>query len=79
MQRRLPDKRDLTEIPRVQRRPLSQPLIKYEQQFPTRDTAIAAAYASGGFTMKDNGEHFGLHYSRVSRIFQRQEKAKDKT
>ncbi len=27
-----------------------------------------AAYASGGYSMKDIGEHFELHYSRISRI-----------
>ena len=26
------------------------------------------AYASGGYSMKAIGKHFGLHYSRVSRI-----------
>lgn len=26
------------------------------------------AYASGGYGMKQIEEHFGLHYSRVSRI-----------
>jgi len=79
MQHRLPHKSDLAEIPRAQHRPLAQSLIHYEQQFPTRDAAIAAAYASGGFTMKAIGEHFGLHYSRMSRITQQQEEAKDKT
>jgi len=26
------------------------------------------AYKSGGYTLKEIGEYFGLHYSRVSRI-----------
>lgn len=33
----------------------------------SRDDAIAAAYASGGYTLKDIGAHFELHPSR-SRI-----------
>lgn len=78
MQRRLPSQGDLTEIPRAQRRPRARPLLQYAQDFPTRDAAIAAAYASGGYTLKDIGEHFGLHYSRVSRIIQREEQSKNK-
>ncbi|MFT6390416.1 MAG: hypothetical protein ACJAUP_003818 [Cellvibrionaceae bacterium] len=34
------------------------------------------AYASGGYTLKNIGIFFDLHYSRVSRIIS---KAKDKT
>lgn len=37
------------------------------------------AYASGGYGMKQIGEHFGLHYSRVSRIIKEWDKAKSKT
>ena len=37
------------------------------------------AYASGGYGMKEMGDHFGLHYSRVSRIIAQMEKAKGKT
>jgi len=33
-----------------------------------RDEAIVAAYVSGGYTMKEIGEYFGLHYSRISRL-----------
>jgi putative transposase len=36
-----------------------------------RDKAIVAAYASGGYSMKAIGDHFGLHYSMVSRIVRR--------
>ena len=34
----------------------------------SRDEAIALEYNSGGYGLKEIGEHFGLHYSRVSRI-----------
>lgn len=37
------------------------------------------AYASGGYGMKRIGEHFGLHYSRVSRIINEWDKANGKT
>ena len=43
------------------------------------DEAIALAYDNGGYGMKETGEHFGLHYSRVSRIVSGQREAKGKT
>lgn len=47
---------------------VAKPLTHYVQQCKERDEAIALAYASGGYGLKEIGEHFGLHYSRVSRI-----------
>jgi putative transposase len=44
-----------------------------------RDTAIVAAYRSGGYNMKAIGDHFGLHYSMVSRIVKRAMDSKFKT
>jgi DNA-binding MarR family transcriptional regulator len=35
------------------------------------------AYASGGYTMKEIGDYFGLHYSRISRLL-KTNKAKGK-
>jgi putative transposase len=64
------------EIPRRQRRPLAQSLIAYEDASVDRDEAIVKAWESGGYTMKQIGEHFHIHYSRVSRIVAR---AKSKT
>ncbi len=63
--------KDLSEVPAKQRRPLAKPLEHYSTTFEERDTAIAAAYASGGYSMKEIGDHFGLHYSYVSRIISR--------
>jgi REP element-mobilizing transposase RayT len=37
------------------------------------------AYLSGGYSLKQIGEHFGLHYSRVSRIVNQRAGAKSKT
>ena len=37
------------------------------------------AYDSGGYGMKETGEHFGLHYSRVCRIVGGQREAKGRT
>ena len=79
LRRKLPRDRDLSEVPRAQRRPLPKPLHHYSETYPDRDEAIAAAYASGGYTLKAIGEHFGLHYAQISRIVRRMKDAKDKT
>ena len=68
MQRRIDKEKELSEIPMTQRRPRARPLAEYERKGSSRDAAIAAAYASGGYTLGEIGEYFGLHYSRVSRI-----------
>jgi putative transposase len=79
LQRRLPMDRDLSEVPRAQRRPPAKPLAEYVALCPDRDAAIVAAYASGGYTLKQIGEYFNLHYARISRIVRRAREAKGKT
>lgn len=58
--------RDLSEIPSSQRRGLPKPLSEYEALSQDRNSAIAMAYKSGGYTLKELGAYFGLHYSTVS-------------
>jgi len=58
-----------SEIPRQQRAHKS--LAQYEREATERNAAIEAAYASGAYTLKAIGEHFGLHYATVSRIARR--------
>lgn len=79
MQKLLDEDRDLSEVPSVQRRSGARPLAYYAGKHRDRDEAIAEAYASGGYGLKEIGEHFGLHYSRVSRIVRAWGKAKGKT
>ena len=67
----------LHEIPYAQRRPLAKSLEDILKAH-VRDMAILQAYASGAYTLKEIGEHFGLHYSRISRIVKSM-KAKSKT
>jgi len=67
---------DLREVPRRQRAGSARPVAWYAQKHTQRDDAIRAAYASGGFSMREVGEHFGLHYSVVSRVISR---ARNKT
>ena len=56
------------DTPKVQRRALSRPLDEYAAQHRERDDAMAVAYRSGSYTLQQIGAHFGVHYSRVSRI-----------
>ncbi len=82
LQRRLDARQDLSEVPAAQRRPAPKPLEHYARKYKDRNEAIVQAYASGGYAMKDIGEYFGLHYSRVSRIIAggtENEQAKGKT
>jgi len=67
---------DLSEIPRSQRRPKPLELDEYKRCSRSRNDAITKAYASGGYTLKEIGTFFDLHYTRVSRIISM---AKDKT
>ena len=57
----------LREIPQRQRQVLSKTLVQYQQEFPCRDEAMARAYYSGAYTMKEIGDFFGVHYMTVSR------------
>lgn len=69
---------DLREIPRAHRRRIPKPLDYYSRRYDDRNEAIAMAYASGGYSLKSIGDHFGLHYSRVSRIVAQETLAKSK-
>lgn len=77
MQAKKPDKEDLSEIPLGQRRAMAKPLEHYAARSKTRNEAIVNAYNSGAYGMKEIGDHFGLHYSRVSRIIANQRKEKE--
>ena len=78
-QAKLDATRDLSEVPLVQRRPVAKALAAYTKLHNDRDEAIAVAYASGGYSLKEIGAHFGLHYSRISRIVRSRRKANSKT
>jgi len=76
MQDKLNVKADLSEIPVAQKRAVAKPLAYYTSRYNNRDKAILEAYSSGTYTMREIGEHVGLHYSRISRVIC---KAKGKT
>jgi len=68
IQEKIPDDDDLSEVTSAQKRKHVLTLDEYEREYSDRNVAISQAYASGGYSMKLIGEHFGLHYSWVSRV-----------
>jgi hypothetical protein len=79
VQANLLKKRDLAEIPAVQRSLGTQMLKRRPSRFAERDWAIFDIYNTGSFTMREVAAHFRLHYSTVSRIVSRLEGARRKT
>ena len=69
MRNKLNDKdRDaLKEVSRLQRRPISKSLKWYQQKAGSPKEAVALAYLSGDYSMKEIAGGFGVHYSTVSR------------
>ena len=67
MQKLVDKKPSLTEIPRAQRRALARALTDFAGGHE-RNEAIALAYLSGQHTMAAIAEHFGIHYTSVSRL-----------
>ncbi len=58
----------LAEVPRMQRRPPAPPLAEFVAQSADQPkTGMARAYASGGYTLQQIAQAFGVHYSTVSR------------
>jgi len=68
IQLQIDGKKELSEVPSSQRRPVAKDLSYYELNNSDRNKAIVEAYQSGGYTLKDIGEYFELHYSTVSGI-----------
>lgn len=68
MQGLIDEDRPLSEVPVLQRRPAAKPLEFYAKTAGSRNGAIISAYDSGGYTLKQIGEFFNLHYSTISGI-----------
>lgn len=73
MQRHVDATRDLSEVPRGQRRPAPKSLAWYAQTFASPHEAMARAYLSGDYSQSAIASHFGVHYSSVSRAVRRHE------
>jgi REP element-mobilizing transposase RayT len=78
LQRAIHPDTSLREIPAVQRRPPPKSLAQIAEAHE-RDEAIFQAYVSDGYSLQEIGDHFGLHYSRISRILKHQRQAKNQT
>ena len=57
----------IAEVPRAQRRPKGPALETFVTRHRERNAAMAAAFATGGYSLAQIAEHFGVHYSTVSR------------
>lgn len=68
MQSNINPLQDFSEFPSTQYTPIAPSLTHYEQQTSSRNEAIKLAHSTGGYSMKQLGDYFGLHYSRISRI-----------
>ena len=68
MQSLVDGEKALSEVPSSQIRPMPKTLGYYEKQSQDRNSAIVSGYRSGGYTLKELGDYFGLHYSTVSGI-----------
>lgn len=58
----------IEEIPAIQRSRINLTLEEYQAKYPYKHQAIYNAYLSDQYTQKQIGNHFGLHYSRISQI-----------
>ena len=67
----LAESRDLKEIPKAQRRAIDKPLSYYVETFHNAKEGMNKAYASGGYTMQQIADAFGVHYSTVSRAIKK--------
>jgi REP element-mobilizing transposase RayT len=69
--------RPLRDVSKAQRRPLAGSLAEYARRWPDRRQAMARAYRSGAYTMREIADHFGVHYMTVSRAVHRVEQELD--
>ena len=67
MQKEVDKHGDLSEIPRMQRRPKAKPLDYYVGLYKDKRRGMVEAYQTGDYTMKEIAAQFDVHYSTVSR------------
>ena len=61
------DDGSLREIPAAQKRPVAKSLSFYQRENKDRNLAMAKAYLSGAYSMREIGEFFGVHAMTVGR------------
>jgi len=79
MQSKINEDQQLSEIPKAQRRKVAKPLSYYSDKYKDRDQGVCVAYQSGVYSMREVGEHFGLHGSSVSKIIKQANDSQFKT
>ena len=79
MQSRIAEDADLKEIPAQQTQRMALPLEAYLEAASNRNEAIWQAYRDGGRSMAQIADHFGLHYSSISKIIKRLDNSQFKT
>ena len=65
------NKRDVKEIPRLQRyanRPSLNVIFSGQKSIAKRDTGINIAHMNHGYTLKEISDHLGIHYTTVSKV-----------
>jgi putative transposase len=67
------EKTELDEVPALQKRASLKPISHFQTKYEDTNIAIKEAYLTGGHTMKEIGQHFGKHYTTISRIIKRYE------
>ena len=60
--------KNISEVPKIQRRPVPKTLDEYDKLTKNRNESILMVYQNGGYRLKKIGEYYSLHYSTVSRI-----------
>jgi len=68
VQAHLPSGKDDVQIPLAQRRPPPHPLAEIERCLPDRNTAIVAAYTTGGYSYQQIADYFEVHFTTVGKI-----------
>jgi hypothetical protein len=65
------EKTELDEVPALQKRASLKTISYFQAKYEDTNIAIKEAYLTGGHTMKEIGQHFGKHYTMISRIIKR--------
>ena len=63
----------LRDTSKAQKRSQAMPLAAYQTHYQTRNEAMANAYYSGAYTMREIAEYFAVHYMTVSRAVRQYE------
>ena len=67
VQQQIKDEQPLEEIPARQKRRPAHPLSYYADHYPNRNRAMAVAYVSGAYSMREIGTYFAPRRMTVSR------------